>query len=959
MALDPKELHAEGERLIRQGQYDQALVSYQQAAQVCYEHKDIKNWITCLCQVGAMLSVLGRDPDAEVVLRRAATKADRLKDPPTCCHAFRCLGDLLRVQGKHVAAVRWLRRAAEAAEADRLTNPMACSAAFRALGSQLSTLGQYAEAEYWLRQAATEADKLNDALACCAAFCTLGDLLSLTGRDAEAERWLQRAVAVADSHKEPLARCNAFKALGNLLSTHGRREEAIHWLQRAATEADKLKDSQTRCTVFRSLGDLLRVQSKYAEAEHWLRRAAAAADKLKNSLTRCNAFRALGNLLRVRDQYPEAEHWLRRSAAAARSIKDPFALCNTFCALGNLLRVQNRYAAAQRWLRRAAIEAFRLEDPLTHATTACGLGTLAFDLRRWEKGRRHLAEAQTHLLHHLSQNRRPEAVGNLMAEYGYLFELGLKACERAGREATSGRADRMWHGLEFADGAKCVAIREGLRRHGRRDSEKEPSVPWRAAPPDRGGLFVARQPAGPGNVLGVHRAVRGPYDLAAVGSAGPAESVLEFPGEIDEAKREYCQPVDRAAVKRLLPDRDTVLVVVFFDGDDLVVLPIRKDAADEPQILHTSAGYFRVPGVLPKLRPLIHKQEGHVLAIADEELGLCGLPADELRREADMTPIYQKLYKVLNLEGLLDLIEPDPERRADLHLVLIPDGPLYRLALHAACKTRESPRLYAQFKSLRYGLSLRTLELQQQIQDRHAEVEAGDRTLRGVAFANPDREVRIRLIEGVIRETQVLVEETNPASWWLHGEREPPDQQAIRANLRERHRAGNIGWTMGHGVDFETARVRGLKDDFILPDGRPVPPEESLLLCDGLVSMSRMLAEGYDLSNWRLFHISACLLGRLRELGASKEVLGYIAVLTLLRCRRVCSALWPIWDPAAPEFTRHWIGAIHRHVFGLQPPGPHAFAVAFKEALDNFRRANNGQFDHEYFWAPYTLYGLG
>jgi hypothetical protein len=123
--------------------------------------------------------------------------------------------------------------------------------------------------------------------------------------------------------------------------------------------------------------------------------------------------------------------------------------------------------------------------------------------------------------------------------------------------------------------------------------------------------------------------------------------------------------------------------------------------------------------------------------------------------------------------------------------------------------------------------------------------------------------------------------------------------------------------------------------------------------------MSRMLGEGYDLRNWRLFHISACLLGRLRELGASKEVLGYIAVLTLLGCRRVCSALWPLADAAAPEFARYWMRALQQHVFGPTPPGPHAFAVAFKQALDDFRGAEGGRFDHEFFWAPYTLYGLG
>jgi hypothetical protein len=41
------------------------------------------------------------------------------------------------------------------------------------------------------------------------------------------------------------------------------------------------------------------------------------------------------------------------------------------------------------------------------------------------------------------------------------------------------------------------------------------------------------------------------------------------------------------------------------------------------------------------------------------------------------------------------------------------------------------------------------------------------------------------------------------------------------------------------------------------------------------------------------------------------------------------------------------------------PPSPHAFALAFREALEGFRQVDGGRFDHEYFWAPYTLYGLG
>src|SRR5262249_47168560 len=148
----------------------------------------------------------------------------------------------------------------------------------------------------------------------------------------------------------------------------------------------------------------------------------------------------------------------------------------------------------------------KLESPLAIANVVTGQGTLAFGLRQWERARRCLAQAQAFLLRLLSQNRWPEAVGNFMAHYDRIFTLGLRACEQDRSAQPDGHPDPLWQGLAFADGAKCVAIREGLRRHGRRDTGKEPTVHWRAAPPDRGSLFGARQPAGPGNLLGVHRA---------------------------------------------------------------------------------------------------------------------------------------------------------------------------------------------------------------------------------------------------------------------------------------------------------------------------------------------------------------------------------------------------------------------------------------------------------------------
>jgi tetratricopeptide (TPR) repeat protein len=709
-------------------------------------------------------------------------------------------------------------------------------------------------------------------------------------------------------------------------------------------------------------GEQLRLQGQYAEAERELRAAAEAAPARD---LRARALAPLGDVLPVQGRYAEAERELRAAAEAAPA-RDLWTRARALASLGDVLRLQGRYAEAERELR-AAAEVYRFpreggvvlgshwsDDLLVHIAISVSLGNVLSDQGEWESSRLCLEQARTALLNTLSLNRWPEAVGNLMATHGSLFETGLWVSEQGYRVDRS-RLDLLWEGLAFADAAQCVVVREGLRRHARRGTEQKTRLLWQGARHDWHGLFtmLPSETQAVGEVSrSTVRGWRDPPPVAAADDAAPWP--VELPGEWDDAKIEACRPVSRYELDRLLPDGITVVVVFFFQGVDLVVLPLRREPNHIDRcskLRYTAQGYFRVPGVRAEIQRLSELQDEYIEAI-DEEGYANLVAADLVRKLGPMSEIYQELYRHLNLDGLLTLIESDPEQLAKLHLVLIPDGPLYGLPLHAACSTASGTRLYQRVASLRYGLSLRTLDLQQQIQEDRAKVEVGNGLLRGVAFANPGQHGEIEPLPGVIREVKILVEETGHGSWWLHGNCGPLDQQAIRANLCQRLRAGNIGWIMAHGGEMpeEVVRADGRKEKCMVP---------SLLLVDGPMSINRLVAEGYDFSHWWLVNFSCCLLGRLEPMGASKEVMGYIATLTLLGSRRVASAMWRISDQAAPEFSRHWIRAIKKHVFDETPPSPHAFALAFREALEGFRQVDGGRFDHEYFWTPYTLYGLG
>lgn len=484
---------------------------------------------------------------------------------------------------------------------------------------------------------------------------------------------------------------------------------------------------------------------------------------------------------------------------------------------------------------------------------------------------------------------------------------------------------------------------------------------WEELFDDRGGCGPHTASLGPP----VHtlRAVRATEELPKRTTA-----ILELPDEEDTSKSELRLPISEAELIAVIPNDNTIVIVFHFLFDGLFILPVRRGVDGKPVVLHAATGYFRVDGACPSFDQLLNAHLGTLDAI--QKMAWYAGGAEELRTNLesdaqaggfDLTDVPFALNKLLRLNDLLALIEPGPAKWPNLHLVLLPDGPLYQLPLHAAAVTigEKHYHLIDVVGSVRYSLSLRTLHTLGKIETEQTAAWPDGTPLRGVAFVNPSGTVGDTVhgerLGFATREVEHLVGNSPPNSWRIFGERGPAaDWLATRANMRRFHPTPTLLWSVCHG---------GLMEDRFTPRGfdeeMPVV-NPSLLLADGPLSTARMVSEGYDLRGVYLWHNSCCLLGRLDSADAHRQVEGYVAALTLLGCRRVSSAMWELADHAAAEFARHFLARLRANVFDNPNRSPHAVAVSLKEAMAAFRAdKTNGDFDHPYYWAPYTLYGLG
>ena len=959
----------------QQNDFDTAQQMLQEGIQIA-ESYDLPAQSLALCLEEIAKTYWEREEysKAKVILQKELLLfQDEFIDNETHLNCFYLLGEVQSQLGDDRQAKEYLSKAIDVARTEEV-EPEWMSDCLRSLGDVLQNLKQFDESEEALLEAVKFAFQTPvPAGKLCDSLCLLATLYHNQGEYGKADRHLQRAVILAQENDvSPVTRCYSFQMWGAALSSEGRDEEAAPFLFEALALANSLPlPAQTRCTCSWSAGEVLHNLERYEEAEELLSIAVEIArDEDVGQQTLCDCLCSFAEISysqwdqsREKEKLNCAEKLLIEAVSIAQQEEGiGQSLCNALCTLGEVMRCQDRPIEAEEKLRQALQVAEENNLPaLHHCNCLRSLALHQMDQQEYGAAIQTLEKASQQLSRFLASHNGTSGIPNVLATYQNIFVNGFQLCEQLFKEHTFSETELpdskiLWKLLAFWDAEKCISIRERLRQQisqPPRQKQIQHQLSWRSGPAEWQQLFKQTKGKTPDYQLSrlrmLHSQSNANYQLT--------NMLLELPDQSDDARKaQFCQPIDQSELSHLLATDQSVIIGFYFEENDLVVLPIRRDfRTKEPTIIHTETGLFRLHNVRDQLEELLKLQQQMIPLI--EKYRLAGKQPDDINKELGswQQSIFAPLYSILQWDRLFELITYPNENSGQLHLTFIPDGLLYQLPLHAAYDEQSGNCfqaggcLFEKVASINYGLSLRTLQLQTQIDLQDNET---DREIRGTVFAysNPDGEQGHQFLASVYREVASMVEEVGIDHLWIHGDREP--EPANRNNMRERHSLGNLMWNIGHGGSGEK------EDRFDIPGrGEQIVFRPSILLADGVVSDSRMVAEQYDFSTLQLNHYSCCTLGRMTSLKSTQELEGWIASLTLLGCRRISSALWELCDAAAANFGRCWIKVLKEQAF-IESPQPHAFAVAFKQALTEFRSLEDGRWNHEFYWTPYVLYGL-
>jgi tetratricopeptide (TPR) repeat protein len=803
-------------------------------------------------------------------------------------------------------------------------------------GESLRMLNHVDEGRELLARAADIAEKklsVKEANTRAYAFLTYGNCLTNVGKIEEAIRYHRRAVSEAQLVGHPETKSNAYLFLGQTLLRAYEWDSARRPLTLAVYYARRVPKAYTQCNAFFNYGDLLVRLGKGKRGYRWLEKAARLSLEQPDLQLRCNCCHMFGSI-------SGDPKWLKEAAEIAKEIDDAQTACNAFVAYAEVLNEPE----SLEWLRRASAKLSKVHDPHTRVVVQEAVIEALFLRGQWLQVLTRSVEAVSDLLSAMQQN--PFVKGVAAIAQSPVVPFGIYAADQLQRIHPETNA--MTFALALLEAVKCVEIREGLRRHIEGAEVGDKLVKWSGGPSNWVDAFSGDW-SSEIESFSTGKASRGlkslPPDKVAVRGYRAAVGIrrritdrptLELPAQPSSRKNTFCDTQPFQDADALLPDERTLILYFGVVGDDIVILPMHGKSGGNVIIEGGRESLIWIRDICHELKKLVLQQY--------EEI-------DQLRERSSLHDIYRRAFDLIDGKGVLDLLDRRLGPITDWHIIIIPDGPLYELPIHAFVVDDRSKRFYECFQSFRYALSLKTLSLQGAVQG--GAKTSGDplSSPRLCIFANPDKDGEVKPLPGVVQEARVLVkllESVGDAQWRLHGDTEHAEFRATRENFEKWHGCGNLLWVCGHGDEFE--------DDI---EGRAIQ-DMAFLLCDGqVISPSRFLQHAYDFRGIELFVASACLLGKFRGSDwYGDTVRSFNATLALRGCRRVTSALWELDDKAAVIFAKEYFEVILKHAFGGHRDS-HSFAKAYTEALLNFRQYDQGRFDHEYFWAPYTYYGLG
>lgn len=333
----------------KMGKQEQAENVLREASNLAQKHQDYDLHLKTLSMLGSIAKSRGNIPQARERWQMGLQLAEQINHPRMRI-VFRInLGYLASQVGEYLEAECFYLEAQQLANITGLHGDGVLKAVIVSnLGAQAFTRGNYQQAEAYYNQSLSIARQINDRKRICWVLANFGTLAFARGKLKQAKRYYQQSLEMARRDDNPRNQAYALLHLGQLFCEYGDYTQAEYHLQESLSIARLSEYQEIVTTSQLYLGAVAVRQRHFEKANNLLEQGMTGARK-QHLLPLVNESLYLLGLLRLEEQMlDEAERLFQQAfhVAQERGMKEQTAVC--LFGLAKVAAARNQMQEAQR-----------------------------------------------------------------------------------------------------------------------------------------------------------------------------------------------------------------------------------------------------------------------------------------------------------------------------------------------------------------------------------------------------------------------------------------------------------------------------------------------------------------------------------------------------------------------------------------------------------------------------------
>ena len=329
----------------RKGEFEKALLLYQDAKKYFTSAKKNEQLVSTLLQIGIVYTAIDKYNEAEDTFNEALSIAKKLNIAGIISGVYGEYGILLKKMGEYKRSIRFLEKKINLSESAGNLREMAY--AYNHMGNMQMNKGEYIDSENSFGRALKLAEKMGNKLAMTTIMGNLGIIYMNTGRSIKALNFYRKSlnISIKIDDKIGVAINNGNMAI--VLKNLGKLDEALVCVQKRIEINKELGDKSGTAFAYGNLGNIYTDLGNFQKAEDSYKKMLRIAEEIGYKIGIALAKGNLGNINIKLKKITKAKQYFDEAILLERELDLKDHLAQDLNNRAKLMLLEGNYKKAQ------------------------------------------------------------------------------------------------------------------------------------------------------------------------------------------------------------------------------------------------------------------------------------------------------------------------------------------------------------------------------------------------------------------------------------------------------------------------------------------------------------------------------------------------------------------------------------------------------------------------------------